>query len=151
MSAPISLDTISVMSPAERFDVDVASRKAVCPNGKASTACSLIHDKGRDLRNYRFKWGRQCEACPLQSQCTGKRNRRTLIVGIYHEALQKRRREMQSESFKERMRQRNAIEGTISELVRGYGMRRTRYRGLAKTRLANSFIGAACNVNRWAR
>lgn len=49
------------------------------------------------------------------------------------------------------MRQRNAIEGTISELVRGYGMRRTRYRGLAKTRLANYFIGAACNVHRWLR
>ena len=60
-------------------------------------------------------------------------------------------REMGSEEFRQRMRQRNAIEGTISELVRGYGMRRTRYRGLGKTRLANCFIGAACNVARWAR
>jgi hypothetical protein len=29
-------------------------------------------------------------------------------------------------------------------------VRKTRYRGLAKTRLANYFIAAACNVRRWA-
>jgi hypothetical protein len=28
-------------------------------------------------------------------------------------------------------------------------MRRARYRGLAKARLQNYFIGAACNVKRW--
>jgi hypothetical protein len=49
------------------------------------------------------------------------------------------------------MRHRNAIEGTQSELVRGHGMRRARYRGLAKARLQNYFIGAACNVKRWIR
>ncbi|MCX7001732.1 MAG: transposase [bacterium] len=48
------------------------------------------------------------------------------------------------------MHQRNAIEGTISELTRN-GMRRTRYRGLAKTRLANYFHGVACNIRRWLR
>jgi hypothetical protein len=30
-------------------------------------------------------------------------------------------------------------------------MRRARYRGLAKTKLQNYFIGAACNVKRWLR
>ncbi len=72
-------------------------------------------------------------------------------MGIHHEVLQERRREMQTESFKKRMHRRNAIEGTVSELVRGYGLRKTRYQGLAKTRMANYFIGAACNVNRWGR
>jgi len=53
--------------------------------------------------------------------------------------------------FKERMKHRNGIEGTQSELVRGHGMRRARYRGLVKVRLQNYFIAAACNVKRWIR
>jgi IS5 family transposase len=49
------------------------------------------------------------------------------------------------------MRHRNAIEGTQSELVRAHGLRRARYRGLAKVKLQNYFIGAACNLKRWLR
>jgi hypothetical protein len=49
------------------------------------------------------------------------------------------------------MKHRNGIEGTQSELVRGHGMRRARFRGLSKVKLQNYFIGAACNVKRWIR
>ena len=65
--------------------------------------------------------------------------------------LQARRREMHTEAFFEKMKRRCGIEGTHSELVRGHGARRTRYRGLAKARLQNYFIGAACNTKRWLR
>jgi hypothetical protein len=47
------------------------------------------------------------------------------------------------------MHQRNAIEGTISELTRAHGLRRSRYRGFAKVELQNLFIATACNVKRW--
>ena len=57
---------------------------------------------------------------------------------------------MKDEKFKQSMKQRNGIEGTISELTR-LGMRRTRYRTLKKTSLANYFLGAACNIHRWIR
>jgi len=46
------------------------------------------------------------------------------------------------------MHPRNGIEGTHSELVRGYAMRRTKYRG-RRVGLSNYFIGAACNVKRY--
>ena len=72
------------------------------------------------------------------------------MVGSHHDLLQARRREMKTEEFKKIMHLRNAIEGTVSEFVRGGG-RRTRYKGLAKTRLANYFHGAAVNANRWIR
>ena len=49
------------------------------------------------------------------------------------------------------MLQRNAIEGTIGELVRAHGLRRSRYRGFAKVELQNLFIGTACNTKRWLR
>jgi Transposase DDE domain len=51
----------------------------------------------------------------------------------------------------QRMHQRNAIEGTLSELTRGHGMRRSRYRGFGKVELQNLLIGTACNVKRWLR
>ena len=51
----------------------------------------------------------------------------------------------------QRMHQRNAIEGTLSELTRGHGMRRSRYRGFGKVEWQNLLIGTACNVKRWLR
>jgi hypothetical protein len=47
------------------------------------------------------------------------------------------------------MHQRNGIEGTLSELVRGHGLRRARYKGFAKVDLQNQLAAAACNVKRW--
>jgi hypothetical protein len=76
---------------------------------------------------------------------------RTLAVGENHSLLQQRRREMQTDEFKQKMRRRNAIEGTISELARGHGLRRARSRGLKKAALQNHLIGAACNAKRWVR
>jgi hypothetical protein len=70
-------------------------------------------------------------------------------MGEHHSALQTRRREQKTEAFGQQMKHRNGIEGTQSELVRAHGMRRARYRGLAKVRLQNYFAGAACNVKRW--
>ena len=58
---------------------------------------------------------------------------------------------MQTPAFQEDMHHRNAIEGTQSELVRGYGLRRARYRGRRKARLQNYMIAAACNIRRWCR
>jgi hypothetical protein len=137
--------------PADQFDVDLAARQATCPAGKTSTQCSLVHDADQGTTYWRFEWGRQCDECPLRPRCTkSESGRRILAVGEHHDLLQARRREMATEAFPARMHSRNAIEGTISELVR-LGLRRSRYRGLAKTRLANYLLGAACNVRRWQR
>jgi len=101
---------------------------------------------------YRFEFSTQCHDCPLRDRCLGQDQRhRTLVVGEHHTMLQARRQEQTTDAFKQRMRHRNAIEGTQSELVRAHGLRRARYRGLAKVKLQNYFIGAACNVKRWLR
>ena len=46
------------------------------------------------------------------------------------------------------MGRRAGIEGTLSQGVRAFGMRRTRYRGLDKTHLQNVAIASAINVDR---
>ncbi len=137
---------------SDAFEVDVEARTALCPAGKASTQCSRLDEQSSGKVNYRFEFGRHCQDCPMRGECVGAgQKHRTLLVGQYHSALQARRKEQQTEDFKERMKRRNAIEGTQSELVRAHGMRRARYRGLAKVSLQNYLVGAACNAKRWLR
>jgi len=137
---------------AEDFQVRVEERRAVCPAGKESTQCSRLEEESTGKVNFRFEWSTHCHDCPLRSQCLGEGQRhRTLVVGEHHTALQARRQEQKTQPFQERMKHRNAIEGTQSELVRGHGLRRARSRGLGKVKLQNYFIAAACNVKRWIR
>lgn len=135
---------------SDAFDVDVINRRAVCPAGRTSTNCSRLEEKASGKTSFRFEWGRQCADCPLKARCVSPgQDHRTLCVSENHMVLQERRREQKTEAFAKRMRQRNAIEGTGSELVRAHGLRQARYRGLVKVRLQNYLIGAACNAKRW--
>lgn len=134
----------------EAFGVEVEQRRAVCPAGQPSTQCSRLEEEKTGKVSYRFEWSWQCRGCRLREQCLGPgQSYRTLVVGQHHTVLQARRQEMKTEAFQQRMKQRNGIEGTHSELVRAHGIRRARYRGLKKVALQNYFIGAACNVKRW--
>ena len=137
---------------ATDFQVNVEERKAICPAGKINTQCSRLVEQATGKVSYRFEFGTHCHDCSLRGQCLGKDQRhRSLVVGEHHTVLQARRQEQATAAFKQRMKHRNAIEGTQSELVRAHGLRHARYRGLAKVKLQNYFIGAACNVKRWIR
>lgn len=150
--APGAPDNNQGRFTTERFEVRVEQRVAVCPAGHQSTQCSRLEEAQSGKVNYRFEWSTRCGECPLRPQCVGpSQKHRTIVVGEHHSALQTRRREQDTDAFKQRMKHRNAIEGTQSELVRGHGLRHARYRGLNKVKLQNYFIGAACNVKRWLR
>jgi transposase len=134
----------------DAFHVDVDKRQAVCPQGKLSSQCSRIKDNYQGTEYYRIEWASQCDSCPVQKQCThSKSGRRTLVVGLRHDLVEQRRREMKQSGFSKSMHPRNGIEGTHSELVRGHAMRRTKYRGLSRVGLSHYFMGAACNVKRY--
>jgi len=136
----------------EDFDIKVEERKAICPAGKENTQCSRLEEQATGKVSYRFEWSTHCADCPLRERCVGPEQRhRSLVVGEHHSALQSRRQEQKTEAFAQQMKHRNGIEGTQSELVRAHGIRRARYRGLAKVGLQNHFAGAACNVKRWIR
>jgi hypothetical protein len=150
--APASPDRGKVFT-VEAFDVHVEERYAICPAGLRSSNCSRLETQSTGKVDFRVEWSKAvCATCPLLAQCVNDgQNHRTLVVGEWHSLLQARRREMQTEPFKKEMHRRNGIEGTQSELVRGYGLRQARYRGQAKVRLQNYLIGAACNIRRLFR
>jgi len=134
----------------EGFHVDIDKRQAVCPQGNLSTQCSRIKDNYMQTEYYRIEWGHQCDSCPVQKQCTrSKSGRRTLVVGLRHDLVQRRREQMREAGFAKTMHPRNGVEGTHSELVRGHGLRRTKYRGLSRVGLSHYLMGAACNVKRY--
>jgi transposase len=135
---------------ADAYEVSIARRTAICPAGKKSRKCARLVDPETGDVKFRFDWSTECEGCALRRQCTEGKNGKRLLVGEHHDDLQQRRRDMKTESFQQLMTRRNGIEGTISEFAR-LGGRRTRYRGQIKTTLANYFVGAAVNANRWLR
>ncbi|MFO7535796.1 MAG: transposase [Kiritimatiellia bacterium] len=63
---------------------------------------------------------------------------------------QERRRAMKTDAFRIEMFKRATIEGTHSELKRGFGLDRSRYRGLAKYALQAVNTAAVCNIKRWS-
>ncbi len=150
--APSSPDRGKVFT-VDAFDVSVEERYGLCPAAQRSSNCSRLEQESTGQVNYRIEWSNTvCEDCPLRAQCVSAgQQHRTIVVGEFHSLLQARRQEMQTEAFQTEMHQRNGIEGTQSELVRGYGLRQARYRGQAKVRLQNYLIGAACNIRRLFR
>jgi IS5 family transposase len=141
----------------DSFAVDIPGRVAVCPAGQASSECDRIDDAkyAQYGTKYYFAWpAKTCAACPLRERCVSKKNklaRRTIEVSEHHMTVQARRELCKTPEYRNRMRKRNAVEGTHSELVRGYGLRRCRYKGRAKTGLQAQFTATACNLRRWAR
>lgn len=132
------------------FEIDFEKQQAICPAGKTSKKWyERPQPDGHVGAEVRF--GEQCAGCPVRAQCAPGKSGRTLDISPYYEELNQRRAEQTTEAFKEKMKRRPAIEGTISELTRKHGARRVRYRGNDKGRLQASFTGAAVNLKRLAK
>ncbi len=72
----------------------------------------------------------------------------TLRPRELHEALQAARAQQETSEWKGEYAARAGVEGTISQGVRRFGLRRCRYVGLAKARLQHVATAAAVNVCR---
>jgi len=134
------------------FVVDWERRRARCPEGHASTSWGECRDKvsGRLYLRVGFSPA-DCRPCPSKSRCTRAPSRR---LGLHprpeHEAIAAARVRQASRAGRRLYAQRQGIEGTISQGVRAFGLRRARYRGLAKAGLQNVAAAAAINLDRLA-
>lgn len=133
------------------FSIDWEARRVRCPRGTCSLKWSETHDQhGQPVINIRFD-AVACAACPDRAQCTrsarGAREM-TLRARAQHEALQAARLDQQTPEFKARYEDRAGIEGTLSQGLRVADLRRSRYLGLAKTRLHHILVAAAINLRR---
>ncbi|MDX2854402.1 transposase, partial [Streptomyces sp. PA03-3a] len=92
---------------------------------------------------------RHCGPCELRTSCTDARGGRNLTLRpkAEHDILQQSRIEQGTDHWRRRYGHRAGVEGTVSQGVQAFGLRRSRYRGLAKT-LQHHFTGAAINLAR---
>ena len=134
------------------FAVDWERRLARCPEGRESTGWGEYRDRasGRPYIRANFSPA-DCQPCSARARCTRTRSRRlTLHPRGQHEAVAAARARLTSEAGQRLYAQRQGVEGTISQAVRAFGLRQTRYRGLAKTGLQGVATAAAINLDRLA-
>jgi transposase len=94
---------------------------------------------------------RECLSCASRPLCTRAKSEgreMTLRPRERHEALQAARVQQETAEWKAESAMRAGIEGTLSQGVRGFGLRRYRYIGLAKARLQHMATATAINVYR---
>jgi transposase len=137
----------------EQFKIDWAAKIAHCPQGHRSVRgqpfeCATGHTY------IRVTFARQdCAACPERPRCTrakGQPRRLQLQPQAQQEALQQLRAYLKTEEGQALYKKRAGIEGTLSQGIRGFGLRRSRYIGLAKTHLQHVASAAAMNLDRLA-
>jgi transposase len=133
------------------FAIDWDARRATCPQGQPSVKWKPSHDRHGQTVIYVEFARAACLACPCRAQCTRATvNPRSLTLRpqAQHEALQAARARQKTDAFKVRYATRAGIEGTLSQAVRVFDLRRTRYIGQAKTHLQHVLIATALNVVR---
>jgi transposase len=134
-----------------QFSIDWAKHTVTCPAGQTSSQWCERHSAGRKAAiQVRFS-PNVCGVCAYQAQCTrAKSGARTItfLPQAEHTALQQVRRDQDTPEFRKKYAQRSGIEGTISQGVRGFDMRYTRYCGLAKTRLQMLATATSINLHR---
>jgi len=138
------------------FTVDWDRKTVRCPEDKESSPWSsgAKHRGTGSINHVQFR-AADCRPCPSRARCTRARSKyqgRVLAVMPQpeHEALAAARAREGTAEGKRLYAQRNGVEGTLSQAVRGFGLRQARYRGLTKTSLQGVAIAAALNLDRLA-
>lgn len=134
------------------FRVDWETQTVTCPQGQHNLYWCVSHDwHHTPIVKVTFP-ARACNACEQRSKCTMSTHGRSLTLRTQAqcEALQHARQQQTTEAFKRRYRARAGIEGCLSQGVRACDLRRSRYTGLAKTRLQHVLTAVALNLKRIA-
>jgi transposase len=137
---------------SDRFEIDWDEERARCPRGKSSSGWGRRVD--RDGAAYVSVWFREadCAACAARPLCTrtGKARQLRLQPRAEYEALTAARGRLATKEGRRAYARRAGIEGTLSQGVRAFGLRRSRYRGLARTHLQHVATAAAIDLQRLA-
>lgn len=135
----------------ENFQIDWETQTVTCPEGiTTSTWKPMVNACGDQTFLVRFP-GKACGPCQQRARCTRRATEPrtlTLYPQAQHEALLQARQQQTTAAWQQQYAQRAGVEGTISQAVRGFGLRDCRYFGLAKTHLQHIFTAIAIN---WAR
>lgn len=132
------------------FSIDWKNKRVTCPAGQ--TTANWYQRKLHGAENIRVRFKRsQCSNCQYRTLCTrSARDGRSLgFAGEENHRVLEQVREIQNQAAWQKLyHQRAGIEGTFSQAVRSFGLRRSRYIGERKTHLHNLATAAAINIAR---
>lgn len=131
------------------FTIDFDTRTATCPQGHTSANWNPVTCNGKPKVVVTFA-RTDCLPCPARPSCTTAKSGHRRITIPPPEVLaiqQANRASQQDKTWWARYAIRAGVEGTINQAVH-LGIRRTRYRGIDKTRLQHVLIACAINLIR---
>jgi transposase len=136
----------------EQFTVDWEQQQVRCPQGKASVSwAERIGPAGHPFIQVRFST-QDCGTCTQRPLCTHAKPPQARTLKLHprpqSEALQAAQAWYAGDEGQRQYGRRAGVEGTLSQGVRAYGLRRTRYRGLPKTHVQHVATAAAINIDR---
>jgi len=131
------------------FKIDYENYSAICPMGKNSLRTKL-EESGERLIHFDKS---DCMVCQNFTDCvnTKRHKAKQLRLSKYFKEISEHRKMEKTESFKNEMKLRPAIEGTISELVRFVGFRKIKYKTRKGRQFQCSIAATALNVRRFLR
>jgi transposase len=137
----------------DQFRIDWDAHQAYCPQGQTSVGWwPYTHANGHRYIRIGFA-SETCAACPQRTRCTrAKAQPRFLQIQprAQQEAITQMRTYLKSAEGRKLYAKRAGIESTLSQGVRAFGLRRSRYIGLAKTHVQQVATAAAMNLERLA-
>jgi transposase len=153
---PVLADTSWHAAAGEGFDIsafkiDWTVKQAACPQGQVTSDWTIRRDNfGNECVDVRFARA-TCADCFKRPQCTrSKAGPREIMLRpqAQHELLQAQRQQQETDTWRDHYGKRAGIEGTLSQGIRAFGLRRCRYIGLPKTRFQHVMTALAMNVAR---
>jgi len=155
---PVAADPSWQAKAAEGFEkasflINWDQETVICPAGKTNYSWLPNGDQSRGvIGGVRVQFSaHDCTPCPVRAQCTrAKMAPRELVVlpRDRYEALRAAKERQNTATFREEYAMRAGVESTHAQALHRSGLRRTRYIGLAKTRLQHSFTAIALNMVR---
>jgi transposase len=135
----------------QAFVLDWDAHQAHCPQGHTSVKWTPGHDvSGDPVFRIRFDQA-TCRACPTRQRCTAAKDaprQLTVRPQAHHEAMQAARQRQETPEFKEKYALRSGVESSLSQGIRRFALRQSRYRGLARTHLQQLLTATAMNIVR---
>jgi transposase len=135
----------------QAFILNWHTQQAQCPQGHHSVKWT----PGRDVSGdpvIRIRFDRAtCHACPTRQVCTTAKDaprQLTVRPQAHHEAIQAARLRQETPEFKAQYALRSGVESSLSQGIRRFDLRQSRYIGLARTHLQQLLTATAMNVVR---